>query len=168
MTSDKPIGAFIELSFAPNILLVSVVRRFISNFYGQLLRDPAAVSRLAVATHELLENAVRYSADGLTRLRVEMVGAGNQARAVVRTWNKSQPEHIATLRSHMAELGRATDPMAFYLALLHRVARQESGSGLGLGLGRICAETEMTLVCEVEGSKVCVIGEAPLGSELKP
>src|SRR5947209_8429255 len=67
---DHP--AYFELNFRPNVALVSVVRRFVNEFYQRFLSDPDATSRLALATHELLENAVKYSKDGETTIRIEL------------------------------------------------------------------------------------------------
>jgi anti-sigma regulatory factor (Ser/Thr protein kinase) len=64
--------ASFELNFRPNVALVSVVRRFVTEFYQRFLSDADGTSRVALATHELLENAVRYSKDGETTIRIEV------------------------------------------------------------------------------------------------
>lgn len=51
--------ASVELTFAPSLELIPVVRRFVSAFYEELLSHADAASRLALATHELLENTVK-------------------------------------------------------------------------------------------------------------
>ena len=51
---------YFHLVFRPNIKLVSTVRRFTGEFYRRVLVDQDLASRLALATHEMLENAVTY------------------------------------------------------------------------------------------------------------
>lgn len=64
--------AYFELDFKPNVQLVSVVRRCVTELYQRFLDDPDGTSRVALATHELLENAVEYSRDGETTIRIEV------------------------------------------------------------------------------------------------
>ena len=61
---------FCELSFEKRPELVSIVRRFVSDFYDRTLADPDATSRVALATHELLENAVEESLRRRTGIRL--------------------------------------------------------------------------------------------------
>src|SRR4051812_49257694 len=48
----------LEMRFSPNLELVSVVRRFVADLSKRALVGAADVDRIAMATHELLENAV--------------------------------------------------------------------------------------------------------------
>src|SRR5215217_7663315 len=66
----KKTDARFELAFSPNMRLIAVVRRFVSEFYNQVLSDPETTSRLTLASHELLENAVKYSFDGNTCIQI--------------------------------------------------------------------------------------------------
>jgi anti-sigma regulatory factor (Ser/Thr protein kinase) len=78
---------FCEVSFEKRPELVSIVRRFVSDFYDRTLADPEATSRVALATHELLENAVKYSRDGRAKVRIEVSGRGEKVRVRIRTRN---------------------------------------------------------------------------------
>ena len=143
-----------ELTFRPNTALVSVVRRFVSDFYDRLLDDSDATSRVALATHELLENAVKYASDGETRLRVEFDPAA--ASLTVRTWNRTSAEHLDALRQAFADMEGAGDPLAFYQAAMRKTSKQAEGSGLGLA--RVLAEAEMSMHLEVEADQVLIVG----------
>jgi hypothetical protein len=141
--------AYFELSFCPSLALVSTVRRFVATFYENVLTDPDVTSRVALAAHELLENAVKYSIDGETNVRVD-VSPTETARVLhvcIRTRNKSTPENIALLEASFAEMKDAPDPLLFYTQLMSKKARSSQGGGLGLG--RIAAEAEMSLAMAV-------------------
>jgi len=126
MTQPQQDDAHFELSFSPNEQLETLVRRFVTSFYDQLLDDPEVTARVAIATHELLENAVRYSSDGRTRIRVGVHRENATSFTVtIDTSNHTTEEHLRRLA------GRA-----------------------GVGHGRIRAEAGMTLTHRVEGDHV--------------
>jgi len=145
--------ASFELSFSPNVALVSTVRQFVQSFYEQILGDPDAVDRLGLAAHELLENAVKFSSDGVTHIRVDVLRNPEGGREVtITTRNRAEPEHLEALKKLMAELTQASDPLAHYQVLMKRSAKRTVGSGLGLG--RIRAEADMELDYRIEGNLV--------------
>ncbi len=144
-----PANAYVELNFRPNVQLVSVVRRFVSEFYQRTLGDPDGSSRVALATHELLENAVKYSKDGETTIRIE-VSATNAPRVVtILLRNRAEESHIAAIREIVDGVTASPDAFAYYQQLLIAKAKRREGSGLGLA--RICAEGEMDIKLTVEG-----------------
>ena len=151
-------ATYCVINFNPNLELISLVRRFVSDFYDHLLIDPDATSRVALATHELLENAMGYSTSGETTLRIEIRDHdARQDQLVIRIRNRTTQQHIGDIRLLFEEMGANSDPLAFYQTLLVRNAKRQNGSGLGLA--RIRAEGEMALSCEVDGDEVWVIAK---------
>ena len=135
---------FCEISFEKRPELVSIVRRFVTDFYDRTLGDPDAISRLALATHELLENAVKYSRDGRAKVRIEVSGLGDRcdrARVRIRTRNRATAEDAEHIRRTIDEM-MSMDPDVYYLSLMRR---NVSLAGSGLGLARIHAEAEMAM-----------------------
>src|SRR6478609_3091369 len=112
---------FCELSFEKRPELVSIVRRFVTDFYDRTLGDPDAISRLALATHELLENAVKYSRDGRAKVRIEVSGlpTGDRARVRVRTQNRATAEDAEHIQKTIDEM-MSMDPDVYYLSLMRR------------------------------------------------
>jgi hypothetical protein len=147
--------AYFELSFCPSLALVSTVRRFVATFYENVLTDPDVTSRVALAAHELLENAVKYSIDGETNVRVDVMpdaDGGELLHVCIRTRNKSTSENIALLQDAFRDMHGTSDPLVFYTELMQR--KSKSAQGGGLGLGRIAAEAEMALAMSVDGDFV--------------
>ncbi len=158
MKNDDDLG-FCELSFQRRPELVSIVRRFVSDFYDRTLADADACSRVALATHELLENAVKYASDGMATVRIEVTARGAAGAHIrIRTRNHAAPEDAAYIRRTIDELRGSPDPNLYYLDVIRRNARRTDGSGLGLA--RIAAEAEMevSVKCGARGT-VTVIAE---------
>jgi anti-sigma regulatory factor (Ser/Thr protein kinase) len=147
-------SAVCELRFKSDVTLVSVVRRFVSAFYERVLGGDAP-ERIALATHELLENAVMYSADNETGLRIEVDHDKPSPEICVRAWNRTTPEHRAVLAGRFERFTRATDPFDVYQELMLVAATRTDGSGLGLA--RVRAEADMSLAFELQDDQVCII-----------
>jgi hypothetical protein len=141
-----------ELEFTPNLRLVPIVRRFVSDFYGEVFEDAEVVSRVVLATHELMENAVRHNSGSEARLMVELRDEKGAKRLSVRIGNPAWPESIDKLTRLLDSMERAPDPFQFYLQLMDQTAQQMEGSGLGLT--RIRVEGDMHLSHTIQGSWV--------------
>lgn len=155
MTSNDPeTKALFELHFRPNVELVSVVRRFVSDFYERILADADAVSRLALATHELLENAVKYSVDGSTSLSITVTHGDADRCVSVRIWNRATPANISIVEGLLQGMAESTDAFVYYQNLMMKSVKAKDGSGLGLA--RVHAEGEMLMSHTVKGDEICI------------
>jgi hypothetical protein len=146
-----------ELLFRPSAILITVVRRFVEEFYLKIMDDRDVASRLALTTHELLENAAKYSTDGEASLHV----VARKETVHVRASNRAAPAQIELLRKYFDEIGASPDARQLYTRMLQRTAVLASGSG-GLGLARIWAESDMTIRLEVTGDQVAIYAEGPI------
>jgi hypothetical protein len=149
-----------ELTFRPDLELVTSVRDFVETLYRRILQDGTLSGRVAIATHELLENAVKYSADGQTQLRVEVTPTAGARAISIRTRNRADARHVSTLLGYLGELRKSDDPDAYYLQRMRQAARNTQVSQLGLA--RVRCEAEMQLSCIVEGNTVTIHAEATL------
>jgi anti-sigma regulatory factor (Ser/Thr protein kinase) len=160
MTLKEGTDVYFELAFSPCVSQVSTVRRFVSDFYGRMLADADATSRIALATHELLENTVRYSLDGKTAIRIGLRREEGATVVEIQTRNRSSQENATTLTRLLDEMAQAPDANEFYLILMQRSAKRRDGSGLGMG--RIRAESEMQVSYRLEGDVIALLAEARL------
>lgn len=158
----SPGSARLEIRFSPSVTLISGVRRFVSQFYEEVLGDPDIADRVALATHELLENASRYSVDGETRTLLEIVRTP-QTSVSVRTWNRATPAQIFVLHGMFDDMARSGDAFEYYQAAMRRTAKSTRGSGLGLA--RVWAEANMALTLAEEYGWVIIHAEFKIDPE---
>lgn len=149
--------ASFELRFSPCDQLISIVRRFVLSFYGSILDDEELSSQLALATHELLDNAVKYGTTPTAELAVTVIPEGDAHRIVVSIRNRAELRHIGEADRIIRELQAADSIFDHYQDLLHVAADRVDGSGLGLA--RIAAETRLQLTSRVDGDVIEIRAE---------
>lgn len=150
-----------DILFEPTLQVVSTLRRFVLALYGRILRDAGVSSQIALVTHELLENAVKYNTADDTSLRICLLrqpGSGAGYVIEIRTRNTAAPEHIRIAERLIARVRDTEDPDLLYLEMIRSSAEQTEGSGLGFA--RIRAETAMAIDVYTDGDQIEVIAHA--------
>ena len=148
----------LDLCIWRDMNMVSVIRRFVEEVYEQVFDDLDTVSRITLAAHELLENAVKYSTDGPARIRVSLARGEESDRVAISVSNRADQGNLAALKALFNEM-QVSDPLVHYQTLLRRNYRRKDGSGLGLA--RVQAEGEMVLTLEIAGDdQVCLCATA--------
>lgn len=155
-------GLRLQLRLDADPVLVSVTRRYIEEALKRFISDRDLVSRVAMTTHELLENAAKYARDRIAELSVTLDQNGGKTQVTLRLSNDTTPAHIDRLRQIFSELDSCRDPLSLYVELMRRNARRPDVSGLGLA--RILAEGEMSLGLSVDGRTATIVARAPVGS----
>ncbi len=144
-----------EMTFSPSPPLVALVRRFVGAFCEQLFHDHDLGSRVAVGTHELLENALRYSNDGETTLCMELDDRARPIVVTIRTRNRVALSNADAVARHLHEIDASADVHAHYQLLMRRTAKTDHAGGLGLG--RVASEAEMRLSYTLDGDILEVV-----------
>ena len=150
----------LQLTFSADLRTVKHVRRFVSHWFDDVLRDEDGAWRAMLASHELLENAVKCSIGDHTSLHIEVIREANGRCILVSTRNRSSRENISTLMRALDELNQANDVFSHYQRLMRISACQAEGSGLGLA--RLCAEAEMRLTGTVDDDCVTILAHVTL------
>lgn len=148
--------ALFELRFSPSAALIATVRQFVTEFYAHVLGDEDISNRLAMATHELLENTVRYGIDGRSELDIVVHRTDDGVDVAITTRNRVLPEQLARAEEALDGVVKAADPASHYLTLVHRAAKRTDG-GSGLGLGRIRAEADLALAYDIAGDVLRIL-----------
>lgn len=133
------------------------IRKFVERLHRRLLgNDGDLISRVTMATHELFENAVKFSIDGSAKLSVDISRESEPVHVRITTTNRAADEHLADLREMATALASATDMMTFYVELMRNSDPKVRG---GLGLGRVAAEAEMKLELHLDNDLVVISAE---------
>ena len=152
---DKPLVS-LDVSFgeAPPQGMVTPLCQSLSELCRPILADDDATARLRLAAHELLENIVKYSAEGGCGLHFELHGGTGALRALIETSNHPAPTRRADAEERLDALTAARDPLEHYDSVIADSAQRPAGSGLGLA--RIHAETEYRLSYRFNGPTLVI------------
>jgi hypothetical protein len=145
-----------ELALQPEPGMVSIVRRFVEESFAKFGGDPESVFRVAMAAHELLENAAKYSTGETVQLEVQLDTSRDTVRT--RVTNDTTPLHRARLRERVRLLQGAPKPFDLYQTLMRRSF--QDGEESGLGLARICGEGDLALAMEDIGNTVTIVASS--------
>ena len=159
------VRAAIRLDFRPEVGLISRTSRFVRDFFGNVLADPDATSRVMLTTYELLENVAKHSLDGYGHFRVELVERGSDNFVRVHSRNRALPEQLERLRRLLGALASAGDSRALY----QKMIAASAGAGtpcpeeaIGIGLARVRSEADMQVSYSVEADEVAICAETPV------
>jgi len=116
--------------------------------YAKYRFQPRIAERIALASYELVENAVSY---GSVSGDVVFSLLENDRFVEIQVTNDASAGRLTNLRTKL-ELLRADAEKVFQ----DEMGKSMTGSGgrAALGLARVCHEGQMDLECEVEGKRV--------------
>jgi anti-sigma regulatory factor (Ser/Thr protein kinase) len=144
-----------ELTCTVTLEEVPEIRRLVERVHRRFVPNRDDISRVAMATHELLENAIKFSTDGTATIRIEVPDEGEIR---ITTRNRARSDDLEGLQRIAAELEASPDPMLYYIGLMQKSPDRRGG----LGIGRVAAEGEMAIALELDGDVVEVSARAGL------
>lgn len=140
----------------PSWVFVDELRRFVEAFCAAACPGEEREEQLALAAHELFQNAVAHSTGPRVELRCEVDRAAGTVRLSVT--NAVEPAQAERLRAKVAEVSADADALAGYVAAMRRDPHERGG----LGLARIRFEAALELAVECAGERVTVHAVGPL------
>jgi anti-sigma regulatory factor (Ser/Thr protein kinase) len=149
----------LSLRMEPRWEFIDEVRRFVEAFCQAVCPGTDRESQLALATHELMQNAMAHSETPAVEVKLAVDAV--RRRVGVAVSNTCRPGEPERLRERLAHVYAHRDPLASYLASMH----EAPGSRGGLGLARVRFEAELELEMTVEGDRLTVHASGPLDGE---
>jgi anti-sigma regulatory factor (Ser/Thr protein kinase) len=146
--SDDPAVLFLRME--PRWVVVDEVRHFVESFCAAACPGSAREEQVALAAHELVQNAIMNASSSEIEVRLELDRHSQRVRVSVT--NVCHPDQIPVLRDRLARALECDDPLAGYVAAM-REAPERRG---GLGLSRIRYESALDLGLEVSGARVTI------------
>ncbi len=152
----EPVVLFLRMD--PSWVFVDDIRRFVESFCAAACPGAEREEQLALAAHELVQNAISYASRPGVDLRLAVDHEAKRVRVSVS--NVARPEQATLLRERLAEIASHPDPLDAYLAAM-REAPETRG---GLGLPRIRFEAALELELTEEAERVTVHAHGPLAA----
>ena len=148
--------AVLFLRMQPSWVVVDDIRHFVETFCASACPEAEREGQLALATHELVQNAIANAATPDIELKLEVDRATE--RVCVSVSNHARADQIEVLRTRLDWTQSHSDPLEGYVAAM----REDPESRGGIGLARIRFEAALDLALVVKGERVTVRAAGPL------
>ncbi len=150
------------LRLDPSFMFVDDIRRFVESFCAAACPGAEREEQLALAAHELVQNAISYAATPGVELRLSIDRDAKRVRVSVS--NAATPDQAKVLRERIAQVTSHADPLSGYVAAMRE---NPKGRG-GIGLSRVRFEAALELEAEHEDGRVTVHAHGPLALPAQP
>ena len=148
--------AILFLRMQPSWREIDEIRHFVESFCASTCPETERQEQLALAAHELVQNAIANAVTPDVELRLEVDRATE--RVTVSVSNQARADQIEVLRDRLDKTLAHADPLEGYVAAM----RDDPESRGGIGLARIRFEAALELALDVEGERVPVRAVGPL------
>src|SRR5512138_3363622 len=109
-----PIQLFIRMN--PPWMFIDEIRRFVESFCACASLGPDREAQVALAVHELMQNALPNARGGEVELDLEVDPRAD--RVLIRVVNACKEEEFRTLSSRVERMYREPDALAHYLVTM--------------------------------------------------
>jgi anti-sigma regulatory factor (Ser/Thr protein kinase) len=147
--------AVLFLRMQPSWVVVDDIRHFVETFCASACPEASREEQLALATHELVQNAIANAATPDIELKLEVDRASD--RISVSVSNHARADQIEVLRSRLDKTQSYANPLEGYVAAM----RADPESRGGIGLARIRFEAALDLALDVQGERVTIRAAGP-------
>lgn len=139
------------MRMAPPWVFIDEIRRFVESFCACACPGLHRDEHLALAVHELMQNAVTCC--GSTPVELSLEVDVPHDRVAVRVANACTPKQAAALKERIERMNREPDALKNYFVAMAESQATERG---GLGLARIRFESQLELEVFEETGRVTV------------
>jgi anti-sigma regulatory factor (Ser/Thr protein kinase) len=151
-----PIRLFIRMN--PPWVFIDEIRRFVESFCACAALGPDREAQIALAVHELMQNAVPHARGADVELDLEVDPKSDKVTA--RVTNDCPEEEFVALRERIDAMYLEKDALRDYLRTMKE---QPSTARGGLGLARVRFEAQMDVrVRRGAAERVIVEAEGPI------
>ncbi len=154
--SDTGAEAVLFLRMHPSWVVVDDIRNFVETFCANACPEAEREGQLALATHELVQNAIANAVSPDIEVKLEL--DRRAGRVGVSVSNDAHEDQIEVLKTRLASACAHENPLQGYLAAM----REDPHSRGGIGLARIRFEAALELDLEVEGARITIHAHGPL------
>jgi two-component sensor histidine kinase len=148
----------------PPWMFIDEIRRFVESFCACASLGPDREAQLALAVHELMQNAVPQARGQEIELDLEVDPRAD--RVIIRVVNGCVEADFEALRARVEAMYREPDALAHYLVTMRE---QPSSARGGLGLARVRFEAQLDISVRRQGAdRVIVEAEGPLRAARLP
>jgi hypothetical protein len=141
----------------PRWALVDDLRRFVQSFCACARMSPDRDAQLALAVHELVQNAIPLARGEAVELELELDEAGGTA--TISVTNPCDDARYESLRARIARMNAEPDALRHYVDTMRATPAAERG---GLGLARVRYEAQLDLSLRRTPGRVTVVAQGSL------
>jgi hypothetical protein len=145
----EPVLLFMRMT--PPWVFIDEIRRFVESFCACACPGQDREAHLALAVHELMQNAVSVSGVGSVELTLEVDSPADQVS--VKVTNACTAAEAEALRRRIDDMYRERDALKQYLKMMAETPRDRRG---GLGHARNRLEAQHDQEASYEGGRVTV------------
>jgi two-component sensor histidine kinase len=154
---DQPSAdAVLFLRMQPSWVVVDDIRHFVETFCASACPEAAREEQLALAAHELVQNAIANAATPDVELKLEVDHSTEWV--CVSVSNSARADQIEILRTRLHRTLAHENALEGYVAAM----REDPESRGGIGLARIRFEAALDLALFVDGERVTIRAAGPL------
>ena len=162
-TTDGGRPIYLMLRMKPPWVFVDEIRRFVESFCLCAGPGRSREAQVALAVHELMQNAIPQAGGEDVDLTLQVDPAANRIEVAVS--NPCSDEQFHELLGRVERLNSEPDALQSYLKAMAEAAAAARG---GLGLARVRFEAQLELAVIREGRRVTVLARGPLDAPQLP
>jgi anti-sigma regulatory factor (Ser/Thr protein kinase) len=156
-------AVYLTLRMRPPWVFIDEIRRFVESFCACACPHENREAQLALAVHELMQNAIASSHDEDVELTLEVDPPVD--RVAVTVSNHGTEQEYQALRERIERMNHEPDALKHYLKAMTETPVSSRG---GLGLARVRFEAQLELSVARSGGRMSVFASGPLRAPALP